>query len=93
MLSTWNKYTINDQIVVDFVGRYERLSEDLAGIARKIGLPELILPNAKSEFRKNRQHYSHLLNSKTRSHIEKMCAREIELLDYHWVDDASLGDT
>jgi hypothetical protein len=86
MLSTWNKYTINDQIVMDFIGRYERLTDDLVEIAQKIGLPELVLPKAKGNFRENRQHYSEVINATTRNHIEKMCSREIEAFGYQWVD-------
>lgn len=87
LLSNWNIYTIANQQAVDYVGRYECLGEDLAEIADRLRLPgTLELPHAKSSARKNREHYSQVLNVKARSRIESVCAREIELFGYHWSD-------
>ncbi|WP_299493699.1 sulfotransferase family 2 domain-containing protein [Acaryochloris sp. IP29b_bin.137] len=85
LLSNWSIYTINDQIAVDFVGRYETLDDDLAKIKDKLGLSgELNLPSAKSKSRKNREHYSRVLNSEARTRIEIVCAKEIAALGYRW---------
>ena len=84
-LSNWDAYTINDQIAVDFVGRYERLDEDLATIGKKLGLPEALgLPRAKGSHRQNREHYSRVLNQQARARIEEVCAKEIRAFDYAW---------
>ena len=84
-VSNWDTYAINERIAVDYVGRYENLTEDLATIARRIGLPETIsLPRAKGEFRKDRKHYSEILNTRARDHIEQVCAREIAAFNYPW---------
>jgi hypothetical protein len=85
-LSNWSFYTIQDQIAVDYVGRYETLDEGLRIISRRLGLPDLLLLNAKSYTRKSRQHYSQILNEESRRHIEKMCANEIEKFNYYWVN-------
>lgn len=85
LLSNWGIYTIADQIAVDFVGRYERLNEDLAIIQEKLGLPRpLNLPRAKAGYRKNRDHYSRVLNAAARQRIEAVCANEIAQFGYHW---------
>jgi len=84
MLSNWSKYTINNRIVVDFVGKYESLNEDLAMITQKIGLPSIALPTAKADVRQNRQHYSKILNHATKAHIDNLCAGEIEMFGYTW---------
>ncbi len=84
MLSNWRKYTLNDEIALDFVGKYESLNADLASIAEKLGLPAIYLPEAKADVRQNRQHYSQVLNPASKAHIEKLCAREIEAFGYHW---------
>ncbi|WP_395372967.1 sulfotransferase family 2 domain-containing protein [Marinicella sp. W31] len=85
LLSNWNTYTINDEIAVDFVGRYETLSDDLQKIKDKINLPEnLNLPQAKGNYRKNRAHYTDVLDSQARSRIEIVCAKEIAAFDYRW---------
>lgn len=84
-LSNWDIYTINDQIKVDFVGRYENLDADLAKIKEKLGLPaEFNLPRAKGKYRKNREHYSRLLSSEARARIEIVCAKEMTAFGYHW---------
>lgn len=85
-LSNWDKYTENDQITVDFVGRYETLLDDLAKIKETIGLPGLNLLHTKGHARRDYRHYSQILNGKTRAHIEEACKNEIEAFQYHWVD-------
>lgn len=84
-LSDWNIYTIDNQIAVDFVGRYENLSDDLATIADKLGLPgELSLPKAKGGHRTDRKHYSQVLDTQARSRIERVCAKEMTTFNYSW---------
>lgn len=85
-LSNWDIYTIDNQIAIDFVGRYENLTHDLAFITDKIGLPdELTLPNAKGSYRKSREHYSRILNAEARTRIEIVCAKELETFNYCWI--------
>lgn len=84
-LSNWNKYTIDDRIAVDFIGRYENLENDILEIAKLAGIPPFPLPHTKN-IRTNRTHYSQLLNRTTRVYIEKMCAKEIEAFGYYWTD-------
>ncbi|MEM7064165.1 MAG: sulfotransferase family 2 domain-containing protein [Cyanobacteria bacterium P01_B01_bin.77] len=87
-LSSWNIYTIDDQIAVDCIGRYESLPEDLEKIRNELELPEEInLPDAKSGYRPNNEHYSQILNRETRSRIECVCAREIQTFNYYWTDN------
>lgn len=86
-LSNRTVYTDSSGVAVDFVGRYENLIEDLRHIKEKIGLPEeLTLVNAKGDTRKDRRHYSEVLNAQSRARIEKACAREIEEFGYQWQD-------
>ena len=84
-LSNWHLYTIDDQVAVDFVGRYENLDVDVRIIAEKLGLPDHSLPNAKGTSHTNHQHYSQILNAESKSYIENMCAKEIEMFKYYWV--------
>jgi hypothetical protein len=84
-ISNWTTYTDSSGIAVDFVGRYENLIEDLRYIEERIGLPEeLTLVHAKGDTRKDRRHYSKVLNARSRARIEKDCAREIEEFGYQW---------
>ena len=85
LLSNWDIYTVNDQVVVDFIGRYENLTYDLAIVADKIKLPsELDLPKAKAGYRKNREHYRDILDKQSRALIEFVCEKEIAAFDYSW---------
>jgi hypothetical protein len=87
-LSNWRRYAIDDEIVVDHVGRYEDLAAETAALARRLGLPEFPLPRTKTEYRteNEKRHYSLVLNREARLHIEKLCAREIERFSYQWTD-------
>lgn len=87
-LSNWSIYTINNEIAVDFIGRYERLDDDLEAVSNKLELPEkLSLPRAKGAHRLNRDHYSRVLDDKARARIELVCANEIKAFDYHWAEE------
>lgn len=85
LLTNWDVYTINDAIAVDYLGRYENLDDDLQVIKERLGLPgEWGLPRAKGQYRKNREHYSSVLDAVSRERIETVCAKEIKALGYHW---------
>ena len=84
MLSNWHIYTIDNKIAINFVGKYENLKEDLKKISKDLKLPTLEIPNAKSNARINREHYSKVLSLESRTYIEKMCADEINYFDYEW---------
>lgn len=86
-LSNWSTYAIDGAIVVDFVGLYERLTEDLESVKQKVGIPtEIDLPHAKGNYRKDSRHYSQILNKQARARIEKICANEIATFSYSWSD-------
>ncbi len=84
-LSNWELYTVNDQLAVNFLGRYENLTEDLAAVSDQLGLDgRLSLPRTKAGFRTNRDHYSKVLDGRARARIECVCAKEITTFDDHW---------
>lgn len=78
-------YTLNSAPVVDYLGKYETLESDLKTICKNIGLQfDGWLPNAKGEFRKNRQHYSTHYNEHQKEIIENYFKKEINLLGYKY---------
>lgn len=78
-------YTINNKPVVNYIGKYENLEADLRIICEKIGIPfDGWLPKAKSNRRKNRQHYSTLYNQDQKEVIQNYFKKEIDLLNYHF---------
>jgi Sulfotransferase family len=87
LISNWHIYATSERIAVDFVGRYERLDEDLGQALRRIGLPVgPPLPRAKSRFRRDARPYREILDARARARIERICARELAAFDYRWED-------
>ena len=67
------------------MGRYENLTDDLAVVAEKLGLPgELSLTKAKGGYRKDRKHYTQVLDQQARTRIEQVCAKEMSAFNYTW---------
>ncbi len=83
-ISTWHRYTINDQVAMDTICRFENLQADLDTVAKKVGIPPFVLPHAKGAHRNNHQHYSILINPEARAHIERLCGKEINAFHYFW---------
>ncbi|SDI12896.1 sulfotransferase family 2 domain-containing protein [Alteribacillus bidgolensis] len=78
-------YTTNNYPVVNYIGKYERLQNDLRSICNKIDLPfDGWLPKAKGNFRKNRQHYSTQYNKSQKEIIQNYFKKEIDLLNYKY---------
>jgi hypothetical protein len=83
--SDFGLYTINGEIVVDRVGLYENLSQELERIAEYLNLPDRIrLPKAKANYRKDRRHYREVLGLEEQGVIAKAFAREIAHLGYQF---------
>jgi hypothetical protein len=82
-VSNYPIYTLNGQVAVDYLGRYENLDEDLATISRTLGFPEkLILPRTKANFRKDKRPYRELYGEDEVRIISELCKKEIDLLHY-----------
>ena len=77
-------YTIDDQLCVDFVIRYENLLEDIAEVCRRIGLPPIELPNLKTGFRKKRYHYSAYFNEESKAIVAEKHKNDIRLFGYEF---------
>lgn len=85
ILSNWAIYAIKNKIAVDFIGKYEQLTDDLKVLSARIGLPkEITLPPTRGRTRKRRKHYSEILGLRERVLIEQACKREINFFSYHW---------
>ena len=78
-------YTVDGQIAVDKVCRFENLSEDLEVIRKQLGIPEkLELPRAKSRFRKDKRSYRDIFGEEEKVKIEELFRDEINLLGYEF---------
>jgi hypothetical protein len=66
------------RMIVDFVGRYERLLADFASVCGRLGLTaELPLTNVSGH-----PEYRTYYTSQTRSLVERLCAYDLELFGY-----------
>jgi len=89
-LSNHYIYTLDGELAVDHVMRYENLDAELVTLGRKLGLPETPqMPRAKASFRKDRRHYSELFGEAERALVAWACAPEIALLDYKFENEAA----
>ena len=78
---------LRGDIVVDFIGRYERLHEDFDEACRRIGLRNVTLPHrreAKDRARDYRGYYDDVTAELVAQHF----ARDLELLGYRFDDPA-----
>jgi hypothetical protein len=78
-------YTINGKVTVDKICKFEIIAWELEIIRKQLGIPEkLVLPRAKSSFRKDKRSYRDILGTKDRGKIAELFQEEINLLGYEW---------
>ncbi len=79
----WNIYTINDKVVVDFIGKYENIRSDLTFVCQKLNIPfDGYLPKAKGFFRNDNRPYYEFLNGEQMQIIRECNSNVIDLLGY-----------
>jgi len=78
-------YTIDGQIAVDKVCRFENIAAELESIRTQLGITEkLELPHAKSRFRKDKRSYRDILDEEQKTRIADMFSNEIKLMGYEF---------
>lgn len=85
MKSNWNFYGDSKNVLVDFVGKYETLNQDLMKISQRLNLP---IPKDLPHEKKNqtRKHYSYYYTSETKNIVYKQFSREIKFFNYTFED-------
>ena len=85
LVQGYELYTIDGEVVVDRILRFERLADEVAEVARHLGINDLPeLPRAKSGIRTPGLHYRDLLDDGDRAKIARVFAREIAMLGYEF---------
>jgi hypothetical protein len=83
--SNYDIYTIKDRIAVDYVAKFENLIDELNFICQKLNIPfDGWLPRAKGNVRKDKRHYSELLNDEQAEYIRQKCQQEIQWFNYQF---------
>lgn len=79
----WNKYTINDKIIVDFIGRYENLNNDLLFICNRLNIPwDGKLTKEFGKFRSDKSSYRKYYDDHTKQLVEEIFNKEINFFGY-----------
>lgn len=76
-------YIIDDDLCVDFIIRYENLTNDFSEVCNRIGLDNIALPHLKSGFRKG-YHYSEYYDDESKSIVEERHKNDIRLFGYQF---------
>lgn len=80
---TWGRYTIDKNVAVDRVCRFESLESDLASVLAGLGLnTPLHLPQTKAATRTDRRPYQEILDPASRDRVAELCADEIAFTGY-----------
>lgn len=79
----WDMMAIDGKVVMDHVGRFERIDEDFRAITMKIGLPPLTLKTAEKAAPERPDHTA-LFSPKCRHIVETLFAPELEAFGYEW---------
>ena len=77
-------YVKDDELCVDFVIRYENLSEDLTEVCKKTGLPPIDLPHLKTGFRQKHHHYSEYFDEESKAIVAEKHKNDIRLFGYEF---------
>lgn len=81
--TNWPIYTIDDQLAVDYVGRFEQLADDFKHVCERIGLSfeENDLPFAKQRPRDAAGYRSHYGDAEKQL-VGRICEKELDLFKY-----------
>jgi hypothetical protein len=83
ILSNWEIYTIDDEIALDFVGRYETLQADLEEAGRRIGIPiDISRVRAKGAVRRSRPSVAEHYDAELVEIVRRLYRREVEAFGY-----------
>ena len=82
--TNWSIYTSNNKISVDFVGRFEKLNEDLRIIFEKLGLDLSLLDKNTDILKKNfsKKNYQEYYSKEEKDLVEKLHYYEIKEFNY-----------
>ena len=76
---SFDKIQIKENIVVDFIGRFEKLQEDFDYVCEQIGVKSIKLPHVKKTEHK---HYTEYYNDEMVKIVEDVYISDITRFDY-----------
>ena len=79
-------YLIDGRLCVDYVIRYEALSDDIGEVCRRVGIPSVDLPRLKAGLRQKDHPYTDYYDEASRATVAQRHHRDIELFGYRCGD-------
>lgn len=77
-------YIIDGELCVDFIIRYEHLTDDFQEVCGKIGVPRIELPRLKVGFRPGQYHYSQYYDQESKEIIAERHQHDLRLFGYQF---------
>jgi hypothetical protein len=77
-------YILDGQLCTDFMIRYEHMNDDLAALAKKLGLPPLNVPRLKTGIRPAQYHYSQYYDEATKALVGDRHAQDLRHFGYRF---------
>ncbi|MHC5211490.1 MAG: sulfotransferase family 2 domain-containing protein [Planctomycetota bacterium] len=88
----WRRYSIGQTVAVDFIGRYERLHEDISRIGSELGLPLQLNEQEKTVTRPDStRSLAAQYDDETRERVARLFRREIAHLGYEFPAISAAG--
>jgi len=81
-VKNWEIYTINSEVAVDFIGKFENLYEDFKLVTRTLGLGDVEIAHKKKGMYDRNKIQS--LNTLQVARIERIFSNEIATFNYHF---------
>lgn len=73
----------DDGIILDFVGRYERLEDDFSSVCKTVGIPKINLPHENATSHK---HYTEYYSEDSKAKVYEIFADDINRFSYKFGD-------
>ncbi|HEX2595616.1 MAG TPA: sulfotransferase family 2 domain-containing protein [Luteimonas sp.] len=91
----------NGTLLVDFVGRYERLAADFREVCNQLGIPDGTLPHANDSnhnigpvarlLRRRPRPYTDMFDARSKTLVARIYADDIDAFKYRFHEDRGLG--
>ena len=82
-IKNWEMYTINNEVIVDKIGRFENLNEDFADISEYLGLGRIEL-NVMQKKGSHQKQYAQMYGRKEYNLVSEIFKEEIEAFRYRF---------
>jgi len=80
-------YSIDNDLCVDYVIRYENLEDNFKEVCKLIGIPIMSLPRLKAGIRKESRHYTEYYDAASRDIVAELHKNDLRFFNYAFTKD------